>query len=197
MSVSESARAPRLLRYPRRLKLVAIITVLLFAAALVVAGLSAWRQDNLTQSLREDTAWVVYKLDRDAVQLLNHLLADTRGRLSPAAQDALNLRFELLYSRITLLREGEISSLLQSISAASELLDQIQQQLDALDRGRWVDPQAGKVSFLRYFESWERDQVWTDGTRKAMSLAARSAARSTACAFRRASASTAAWRNGS
>ncbi len=33
------------------------------------------------------------------------------------------------------------------------------QQLDALDHGRWVDPQAGKVSFLRYFESWERDQV--------------------------------------
>jgi len=47
------------------------------------------------------------------------------------------------------------------------------QQLEALDRGRWVDPQAGKVSFLRYFEAWEPDQVWTDGTRKAMSLAAR------------------------
>ncbi|MCW2813084.1 MAG: site-specific integrase [Nocardioides sp.] len=49
------------------------------------------------------------------------------------------------------------------------------QQLDAFDRGRWVDPQAGKVSFLRYFEAWEQNQVWTDGTRKAMSLAARSA----------------------
>ncbi len=48
------------------------------------------------------------------------------------------------------------------------------QQLDALDRGRWVDPEAGKVSFIRYFEAWERDQVWTDGTRQAMSLAARS-----------------------
>jgi len=47
-------------------------------------------------------------------------------------------------------------------------------QLDALDRRRWVDPDAGKVSFLRYFEAWERDQVWTDGTRAAMSLAARS-----------------------
>lgn len=134
MSASESTpRAPRLLRYPRRLKLLAIITVLLFAAALVVAGLSAWRQDNLTQSLREDTAWVVYKLDRDAVQLLNHLLAETRTSLSPTAQDALNLRFELLYSRITLLREGEVSSLLQSISAARELLASIQQQLDRLD----------------------------------------------------------------
>jgi len=29
-----------------------------------------------------------------------------------------------------------------------------------------------QVSFLRYFESWEQDQLWTDGTRKAMSLAA-------------------------
>jgi integrase len=48
------------------------------------------------------------------------------------------------------------------------------QQLDALDRGRWVDPEAGKVSFIRYFEAWGRDQLWTDGTRKAMSLAARS-----------------------
>lgn len=48
------------------------------------------------------------------------------------------------------------------------------QQLDALDRGRWVDPEAGKVSFARYFEAWERDQIWTDGTRRAMSLAARS-----------------------
>jgi len=46
------------------------------------------------------------------------------------------------------------------------------QQLDALDRGRWIDPEADKVSFIRYFEAWERDQVWTDGTRAAMSLAA-------------------------
>jgi integrase len=48
------------------------------------------------------------------------------------------------------------------------------EQLDALDRGRWVDPQAGKVSFLAYFEAWQRDQIWTDGTRKAMTLATRS-----------------------
>ena len=53
------------------------------------------------------------------------------------------------------------------------------QQLDALDRGLWVDPEAGKVSFLADFEAWGfeawgRDQLWTDGTRKAMSLPARS-----------------------
>ncbi|UXZ53424.1 response regulator [Halomonas sp. 7T] len=134
MSINSSmVSTPRLLRYPRRFKVVAMITVLLFAGALVVAALAAWRQDQLTQSLREDTAWVVYKLDRDAVQLLNHLLAATRGPISPAEQDALNLRFELLYSRITLLNEGEVNALLQNVSMANELLDQIQQQLDTLD----------------------------------------------------------------
>lgn len=134
MSASAStAQASSLLRYPRRFKIVAIIAVLLFAAALVVATLSAWRQENLTQSLREDTAWVVYKLDRDAVQLLNHLLAATRETVDPAMHDELNLRFELLYSRMTLLNEGEVSNLLQEIPTARGLLQQIHQQLDVLD----------------------------------------------------------------
>nr|WP_298056560.1 ATP-binding protein [uncultured Halomonas sp.] len=128
-----NAQASSLLRYPRRFKLVAIIAVLLFAAALVVATLAAWRQENLTQSLREDTAWVVYKLDRDAVQLWNYFLAVTRGPLTPAAQDELNLRFELLYSRITLLNEGEVNSLLREVDTASELLGHIHRQLDELD----------------------------------------------------------------
>ncbi|EHJ92849.1 hybrid sensor histidine kinase/response regulator [Vreelandella boliviensis] len=132
-SSASSAQASSLLRYPRRFKLVAIVAVLLLAAALVVATLAAWRQENLTQSLREDTAWVVYKLDRDAVQLLNHLLAVTREPLSPRAHDELNLRFELLYSRITLLNDGEVSNLMQRINTARELLGQIHQQLDVLD----------------------------------------------------------------
>lgn len=130
---SSVARPPSLLRYPRRLKLVAIITVLLFAAALVVAALASWRQDNLTQSLREDTSWVVYKLDRDAVQLLNHLLATARTEITPTVQNELNMRFELLYSRLTLLQDGEVSSLLHAIDGASELMADIQQQMQTLD----------------------------------------------------------------
>lgn len=134
MSSSGSAtHYPHLLRYPWRFKLVAMAAVVLCAAALVVATIAAWRQDNLTQTLREDTSWVVYKLDRDAVQLLNQLLNATRGPIAPAAQDELDLRFELLYSRITLLKEGEVSALLNRIEPARELLEEIQQQLDVLD----------------------------------------------------------------
>lgn len=130
---TSSARASSLLHYPLRFRLAAIAAILLFAAALVVATLATWRQENLTHNLREDTSWVVYKLDRDAVQLLNHLLAVTRAPLTPTAQDELNLRFELLYSRLILLNEGEVSTLLQEIGIARELLGQIQQQLDRID----------------------------------------------------------------
>ncbi len=134
MSVSAPlTHYPRLLRYPRRFKLVAMTAVVLFAAALVVATIAAWRQDNLTQSLREDTSWVIYKLDRDAVQLLNQLLNVTRGPIAPDAQDELDLSFELLYSRVTLLNEGEVSTLLDRIEPARQLLEDIQQQLDVLD----------------------------------------------------------------
>ncbi|WP_075880746.1 ATP-binding protein [Vreelandella massiliensis] len=126
-------RSAKLLRYPRRLTVVAAVAVLLLASALVVATLAAWRQDNLTQSLREDTSWVVYKLDRDTMQLLNQLLASTRGPLNPEAQDALNLQFELLYSRLKVLEEGEAGELLNQIPIARELLNRIQAQLDVLD----------------------------------------------------------------
>ncbi|MDN7132996.1 ATP-binding protein [Halomonas sp. MC140] len=136
MSVSRlTMQASSLLRYPRRLKFAAIIALLLFAGALVVATLAAWRQDNLTQSLREDTAWVVYKLDRDAVQLVNHVLTleQQNQPLTPAARYALTLRFELLYSRITLLEEGDVSALLKNITIGRELFSQIQAQIDVLD----------------------------------------------------------------
>ncbi|NOG31878.1 response regulator [Halomonas sp. TBZ9] len=129
-----SLRKPSLLRYPRRFKFVTIVSVLLFALALMVAALAAWRQDSLTQGLREDTSWVVYKLDRDTVQLLNALLAASGESLSAKEQDAINLRFELLYSRINVLTQGEFTRLLGQIPNARVLVEDIRQALDVLDQ---------------------------------------------------------------
>lgn len=130
---SNTPTAARLLRYPKRIKLVAVAAVLLFAAALVVAALAAWRQDSLAQASRENIGWLMYKFDRDAVQLLGELQAATPGPLTPSVQDELNLRFELLYSRILTLQGDEVSELLHSIEATHDLLQQIQMQLDRLD----------------------------------------------------------------
>ncbi|GHE21604.1 ATP-binding protein [Halomonas urumqiensis] len=116
-----------MLRFPLRLKLGGISALLLFGAALVVVGLVAWRQDSLAQSVGEDAAWHAYKLDRDAVQLRNFLAQPDSGL------DGLMLRFELLYSRLHLLREGEISQLLERIPSGGQLTEEIGSLLDELD----------------------------------------------------------------
>jgi integrase len=43
-----------------------------------------------------------------------------------------------------------------------------------LQRGQYIDPAEGKVTFSKYFEDWAKRQVWAPGTEQAMRLAARS-----------------------
>ncbi|MBB3329415.1 signal transduction histidine kinase/CheY-like chemotaxis protein/HPt (histidine-containing phosphotransfer) domain-containing protein [Halomonas campaniensis] len=117
-----------MLRLPLRLKLGAVSALLLLAAALVVVGLVSWRQDSLAQSVGGDATWHAYKLDRDNVQMRNYLAqpdADLAG---------LSLRFELFYSRLNLLRDGDINELIASIPAARALMDEIERRIEALDR---------------------------------------------------------------
>jgi integrase len=45
----------------------------------------------------------------------------------------------------------------------------------AVVTGQYVDPIAGRVTFADYYARWAQDQVWTPGTRRAMSLAVRTA----------------------
>ncbi|MGM0984301.1 MAG: ATP-binding protein [Pseudomonadota bacterium] len=120
-----------MLRYPLRLKLGAIAALVFFAAALVVVGLVAWRQDRLAESVGGDAAWHAYKLDRDTVQLRSFL---ARPDLSRESLQALRLRFELLYSRLTLLQDGDITQLLDNIRVSEELVPEIERHLQALDQ---------------------------------------------------------------
>ncbi|MEP7180322.1 MAG: site-specific integrase, partial [Pseudonocardiales bacterium] len=50
----------------------------------------------------------------------------------------------------------------------------LDEQTTSLVSGNYVDPQSGRITFGRYFEQWSARQVWTTGTERAMSLAARS-----------------------
>ena len=79
-----------MLRYPLRLKLGAVAALLFFAAALVVVGLAAWRQEELHQSVIGDAAWHAYKLDRDIIQLRSDLVQQVG---SARSLDALRLLF--------------------------------------------------------------------------------------------------------
>lgn len=117
--------------YPLRLKLGAIAALLFFAAALVVVGLVAWRQHTLAESVGGNAAWHAHKLDRDAVELRSFL-----ARPDPTAERplmALRIRLELLYSRLNLLKEGDITQLLARIEIAEALVGQVESHLAAMD----------------------------------------------------------------
>ncbi|GEK47583.1 ATP-binding protein [Bisbaumannia pacifica] len=116
-----------MLRYPVRFKLGVFATLAFFSAAVIVTGLVLWRQESLAQSVGVDTTWAAYKLDRETVQLRNELAQD-------ADMETLRLRLELLYSRLNVLRRGELGALLESIPAARQMLPTLETQIEALDQ---------------------------------------------------------------
>ncbi|WP_372609862.1 hypothetical protein [Halomonas sp.] len=117
-----------MLRYPLRLKLGAFAALLFFTAALVVVGLVSWRQESLSQSVGGDAAWHAYKLDRDTVQLRNYL------NLPDRHVEGLRLRFELLYSRLPLLRTRDITELISTMPVGVGLIAEIENHMDTLDQ---------------------------------------------------------------
>ncbi|MDV6317614.1 ATP-binding protein [Chromohalobacter sp. HP20-39] len=117
-------------RLPLRLKLGACAATLFFVAALVVVSLIIWRQEVLAKSVAGDAVWAAYKLDRETIQMRNAVL---QAEQSPSELDDVRMRFELLYSRINLLREGEIAELFQSLPEARALLPEILSRSDAID----------------------------------------------------------------
>nr|WP_282103511.1 ATP-binding protein [Halomonas getboli] len=113
-----------------RLKFGVVSALLLFVAAILLVGLVAWRQDSLVWRVGGDTVWHAYKLDRDAIELRSYLALNEP---SPEALEEVRLRFELLYSRLTLLRGGKIADLIGDIPGSDRLVDEIERQLQALD----------------------------------------------------------------
>lgn len=126
-----------MLRYPGRLKLGTFAALLFFIAAVVVVGLVLWRQDSLAQSVGGDTAWAAYKLDREAVQL--RLALSQQEHDQTAWASTLRLRFELMYSRVNLLRSGELAELLDSVPRAGAFMALIIELADVIDNHLYGD----------------------------------------------------------
>ena len=131
---------------PLRLKLGASAAILFFAAALVVVSLIVWRQEVLAKNVAGDAAWAAYKLDRETIQMRNAVL---QAEDTPQALHDVRMRFELLYSRINLLRQGEIAELFRSLPDARALVPEILSRSDALDAAlRRMSPDTPRLSAL-------------------------------------------------
>ena len=87
--------------------LIVVATVLLLSLAGAFTYLSM-RQNALQNSMREDALWAVYQLDREGramSQLIDRLSA--KPVIDSADVDALNLRYDILYSRLSILDNAQ------------------------------------------------------------------------------------------
>ena len=102
-AVSRAGRATKLL--------LAISLALLVALGAIFTHLML-RQSRLQESVREDALWAVYQLDREA-----RVLSQTIDHLGPITVisrndlEALSLRYDILYSRLSVLEGAKYSRL--------------------------------------------------------------------------------------
>jgi signal transduction histidine kinase/DNA-binding NarL/FixJ family response regulator/HPt (histidine-containing phosphotransfer) domain-containing protein len=64
------------------------------------------RQKSMEDSIREDALWAVYQLDREA-RTLSEKLANARETSDSATLNGLTIRYDILYSRLSILDNGK------------------------------------------------------------------------------------------
>lgn len=93
-----------------RFRIATFAVILFFLAALITGGVIYQRHHALENRLLESLVWTVYQFDREAREVRFDLAAS--GRLDP---DELLLRFDILYSRMQMFRQGDVAAALGDI----------------------------------------------------------------------------------
>jgi hypothetical protein len=122
-----------LLRHRALAALVAIGLVLLGAIIWTFIVLSQ-RQRDIADSVREDALWAAFQLDKEATKL--QAAIDARLAGDPGTDTAtVTLRFDILYSRIVVLRDGDFHRRFGASPAMEKLALDVQTRIAALVPG--------------------------------------------------------------
>ncbi len=126
--------------------LLAVSVVLLVVLGGILAHLVA-RQNTLRDGVREDALWAVYQLDREVRSLgqeIDHILA--QGTVAPGDVDSLTQRYDILYSRLALLKSKSYAAMFEAnptftdkAATAGQMILRIQPFFDTMMETGTVD----------------------------------------------------------
>lgn len=86
------------------------------------------RQEAVLESVREDAMWAVFQTHREASRLVEAILVAQRAG-TPQALDDINLKFDLVYSRIVLLDAGFFSERFSESRSLDDLAAALQNEV--------------------------------------------------------------------
>lgn len=121
-------RAGRATRY-----LIALSAVLMLALGGLFAHL-AYTQTTVQDRIREDALWAVYQLDRET-RMLSQAIALTAGRASVEAEAvaAMVLRYDILYSRLSILDNSKYAPFLETSRTFQDARNEVRGKVTGLE----------------------------------------------------------------
>lgn len=121
----------KLLRYAR-VGLLPVLAVLFLLTALALLVILQSREQEIQTAERDDILWAAYQLDRENLKL-NSLLNRFQYKQNFKVWEEARLRFEILYSRVTVLRHGQYNNLIEIKERTRNLSLQSFRIIDLMD----------------------------------------------------------------
>lgn len=90
------------------------------------------RQSLVLSAAEEDALWASYQLDREALKLNSALMLLEHDINEDKIEEA-RLRFDILYSRMNLIKQGQLGILFNRIPNSEKLLSEIESELQFMD----------------------------------------------------------------
>ncbi|MFC6670830.1 ATP-binding protein [Marinobacterium aestuariivivens] len=117
----------------RRFLLLLAVSVLFLVAVLALLLLLVQRQQVVLSVAEEDALWAAYQIDRESLKLQSGLqrLVETPG---DGRLEEVRLRFEILYSRISLLDKGQLHDVYSRDAEVKQVADLFIAEVQTMDR---------------------------------------------------------------
>lgn len=91
------------------------------------------RQSELLSAAEEDALWASYQLDREALKLRNAVRLWEDNVSDEDRMEEAQLRFDILYSRLNVLSEGQLKVLFNQLPNAEARRSELRRHLNAID----------------------------------------------------------------
>lgn len=121
----------KLLRHAR-VGFLPLLAILFLLTALTLLVILQSREQEIQTAERDDVLWAAYQLDRENLKL-NSLLNRFQYKQNSKVWEEARLRFEILYSRVTVLRHGQYNNLIEIKERTRNLSLQSFRIIDLMD----------------------------------------------------------------